>query len=475
MKAAFSDYLLLWRAALAVRHPRTGAWLRGMALVCALVIGAAVQAKTGSPFDAAVNGLRAAYAILGFGCLMYFVPGILKLTTPANAVLVPRMRRRARQLTTQLWLASTLVSALLALGSLIPAQVVFLGVGLWLIALGLARSGHAAGKWLQFLLPLVVVFHRAIPRELVAHLASPAMLAVAVVLMLALGAYTLDMMFPRGGDRHFRLQQVQKLVNDQMTVGGQVRQARSPRPVLWLYGAVLRRDCARRDAPALLMHLQGPLVHWTQRALILLAMVAIAGIVMALLRTWASPETVEGVANGSWIGLSWGLAIQLFDHERRLMRLSFSRGEQGLVRLAPAMPGSGEAFNRGLGRQLLRAALIEWAGVSAAILAALAITGAPASVLWHQAGICCLTLPLVAATLRDHARRSGSSGWWLVLGLFASVGLSFATASLLHILLDTPLLPAAALFSVVLAVLAVTLRWRRLAAAPHAFPVGRLA
>lgn len=475
MSAALRDYSLLWRAALAVRHPRTNAILCGMALFLAVLVGGAVLLATSSVTDAALIALRVAFAIFAFGCLMYYVPGVLKLSTPANAVLVPRMRRRARQLTTLAWLLAAGFSTLLAAGSPIPPYVVFLGTGLWLVALGLARGGRKAGQWIQFFLPLAVVFHGLIPRPWLGALDSVPVLGVAFFLLLALGAYTLETMFPNGGDRHFRLKAAQKLVTEQMSAEEQFRRVRMPRLGWSVYRAVLRRDCARRDAMALLMHVLGPAAHWSGRGLSLLLPVAGAALLMPLLRELASRDTLAVIAGGSWLFASSVLLVQLFDGERRMQRLSFTRGEQSLLRLAPPIPGAAAAFNRRFARRLLRTALAEWAMTSAAVLIIVALTGAPPAVLAWQAWICCLALPLVASNLRDHAHRAGSGGWRVFLWLLVSLAFSFLVGNAARELLGTPLLPGAALAALILAVGAVAWRWRRLVRAPHAFPVGRLA
>lgn len=125
--------------------------------------------------------------------------------------------------------------------------------------------------------------------------------------------------------------------------------------------------------------------------------------------------------------------------------------------------------------RLLWAGLVEWALVSASVLALVAITGGSGATVWMQACICCLTLPLLASTLRDHAHRSGTGGWWLLLGLLASLGACFLAAAAASRLPGTELMPVAALASLLLAGAVIAWRWRRLVGAPHAFPVGRLA
>jgi hypothetical protein len=60
-------------------------------------------------------------------------------------------------------------------------------------------------------------------------------------------------------------------------------------------------------------------------------------------------------------------------------------------------------------------------------------------------------------------------------GLAGAVAWSAGVAALAHKLADAPVMPAAALAGVVLALVVVAWRWRAAIGAPHAFPVGRLA
>ncbi|MFC4933475.1 hypothetical protein [Massilia sp. GCM10023247] len=472
--SALRDYGLLWRAALAIRHPRANAVLGGFASFCALAVGLLVLMQTGDIVDTVINGARAACAVLVFGWLMYFIPGAIKLNTPANAQLVPRMRRRLVQLTLLAWAGAVGLATLLAAGTPLGARVVFVFVGVWLIALGLARTGHPAGKAIQFLMPMLIILGSSVSREGLALLAGGPLFAVAALLVLALGAFTLEVMFPHGGERHYRLHAAQKQVSDQMSAAGQFRKARVPRVGRAVYLAAFRRDLARRNAGALLMHLLGPAVHWSQRLLPMAFLVGIAAGAMAIARQVASADTLEMIAANGWLAASSVLVVQVLDHERRLMRLSFTRGEQSLVRLVPSLPGIAGTFNRYLVARLLLAGLRDWATVSVAVLCVVALTGAPAPIMWMQAAICCLTLPLLASPVRDHARHAGAE-WRFVLWQGASLGACFLAGIGAQRVLGTPVLPVAALASVALAAVSVAWRWRRLAGAPHAFPVGRLA
>lgn len=475
MNATLRDYALLWRAALAKRHARANAVLCALALLSACFVGLLVWFKTSDPLAVGINGLRAVFVVMMFAALMYFAPAAIRLNTPANAMLVPRMRRRLLQLTVLVWFTTVALSTLLALGTSLPAHLTFLGVGFCCIMLGLAISGHTLGTWIQGLLPLVFVFGSSIPSAWVEPLGRAPVFALASLLLLALGACTLATMFPHGGDRHFGRQAARKLATDQMTVEGLARRPRTVRLGVWAYGAVLGRDCARRDGGALLMHVLGPGVHWTHRILPLVFFAAAAAGVLLALRTLASVDPLAALTNGSWVFASTALLVQVFDYQQRSIRLAFTCGEQSLVKLAPGMPASAGVFNRQLARRLLQTSLVEWAVVSILMLCLLAVAGAPAPILAMQACVCFLALPLLATNLRDHARDSGSGGRWMFQWMLVALGLSFFAGALMRQAFGLPLLQGAALASVLLSAMAVAWRWRRLAGAPHAFPVGRLA
>ncbi|MFC5458496.1 hypothetical protein [Massilia niabensis] len=474
MNAALRDYALLYRIALAKFRARNYAVLCCLALLFALFVGMLTWMKTSDPFAVVANCLRAVFGIIAFAGLVVFVPAAVKMNTPANAVLVPRLRRRLMGLTVLVWLFATVMGTLLASGSIVPVQIAFLAVGLWIVGFGLFCSGHQAGMGFLFLLPMAYI-SRAFPVDWIAWFAKAPVVVVASLLMLALGAYTVKTMFPCGGDRHFRQRAAQALATNRMSGEEQFRQPHVSRLGLWAYRASLARDCARRDAGALLMHVLGPATHWTQRFLPMVVFVATATLVMAVARHFAPAGMLKALAAGSWVVVSSALFVQVFDHHRRLMRLSLTGGEQNLVRLAPAMPGAADRFNRRLGGRLLLAGLGEWVMVSAAVLLLLALIGVPAPIRVVSACFCFLTLPLAASSLRNHARRSVTGGWWPFVWLLVSLGVCLLAGALMHRMLGTSTLLAAVLAAVVWTGVAVAWRWRRLAAAPHAFPVGRLA
>ena len=59
MIAAPKDLALVWRAALAVRHPYAHAWVCFLALLAALCVGALALLRVAGAVDALLYGLRA--------------------------------------------------------------------------------------------------------------------------------------------------------------------------------------------------------------------------------------------------------------------------------------------------------------------------------------------------------------------------------------------------------------------------------
>lgn len=242
-----------------------------------------------------------------------------------------------------------------------------------------------------------------------------------------------------------------------------------------MYLSFLRRDCASRDAGKLLGHLLGARGHWSYQALSLLLVTLVGGAALLALRLYGGDTLRVMAANGGWIFALGVMLVPLFEHERRNIRLMETRGEQALLRLAPAMPATAGAFNRTLARVQLRSALPGWCMQVAAVLALTLAAGAPLSFHAMQLCACCLTLPLIGTNLRRHARDAGLLGLGPVLTLLLSAAISFAAGAWINARFGLPLTAGAALASILIALVAVPWRWKRSVAAPIAFPVGRLA
>ncbi len=475
MSALLKDYWLLWRMALSTRHRHASAFILGLGVLVALVIGLLVQIKNGDPMLSLGLALRIFLGVVLASWLIYFVPGAIKLNSPANARLVPRLRRRLIQLTAIVWVVAVATVTLMTLETRLTPALVFLGTGIWIAAFGLGQSGNRVGQWVQFAAWMFIVFNRHVPAGLLALLQSGTGFAAATLLMLAFAAYALQATFLDGGERHYAAREAQVLQTERLTASGQFRERSQVKFGAAFYRWALRRDCQAGEPGKLLTHLLGSMNHWTYRAVMLGAFVAVSAIVLVALRTFAGPELQQMVTDMAWAGFACMMLLPLFENERRNVRVKDTAAEQALFRLAPRMPVSAPAFNRKVAATLLRIALLEWGMLAFTVLCLGVMSGASASNLFLQACACCLTLPLVGGNLRDHARRVGPMGWQMLIGLIVSIGLSVALGMLARELTGLPVMAGAALASIAIALAVVALGVHRADGAPCAFPAGRLA
>ena len=474
MKTLLKDYWLVWRMALSARS-RADVLILGFTAFLTLLVAFLVMVTKDDAVLAASTALRVAVGGAMMGWLLYFVPGAVKLNTPSVACLVPRLRRRLIESTVLAWICIIAFATLVSLGTKLSPALVLLATGTWLAAYGLGQSGHRGGSWMQVAFAGVFFFSRSLPPALVEGIQHGIGFAIACLLMLAFGAYALQHMFMAGGDRHYVAREAQALQLERTTAAGQFKERKQNRFDASLYRWVLARDTAARNSARLLVHLLGARNHWVNRAVVLVSILALAGVALLIMRANARPDTQQLVADLGWLFALPLLLGAVFDSEKRNVRLKDTAGEQALLRLVPPLPAGASAFNRKVAVTLLRTALLEWAMLAGAVLCLGMMTGASAANLFKQACLCCLTLPLVAATLRDHAHRSGLLGWRLLLGFTLSFGASLAVGVALERASGLPYAAGAALASVAITAALVARAFRRVKTAPYAFPAGRLA
>ncbi|HEX9172201.1 MAG TPA: hypothetical protein VF861_06035 [Telluria sp.] len=468
--SALADYRMLWRAAVSQRHPNQVAVARRMVPLVTLVVAALAGAVTHDWVAALSCGLRVPFAVFIYFAVILFVPGAALLNTPVNARLAPRMRRRLMQMTACVWFAGAALPALLLGTSSGSVLLWFLGIGAWIIGFGVARGGYMLGAGLQ----LAAIVATLEWRDRLAAFNTPAALSVLALLLLVVGAGALRAIFPRGGERHWKLRGKLERAAERAKPGALFKSGEGWRIGANWYDAVLRRDCAQHKRGALLLHVLGPASHWTQLCLGLGLVLALLALIKLLLAPLASAEIIDTAAGIGWVLLITLMFMQQAVLQRTLARLAATPGEQALLRMAPLSAPAAQ-FNRQLGAVLLRSGLRDWALITAAILGATALTGASAYTLMMQACLCCLGLPLVAVLLRDHSKHTGIPGWWMFLSGVGTALLSGAAGWFAFRVLGLIGWPVMALTSAILAVLAVWWRWRLMLAAPVAFPVGRLA
>lgn len=466
MNARLRDYRLLWRAALTRAYPQAPTTILWSIPVLALLGSALAWEWTG--LEAALRWASyVPFAIVLLAWMVYFVPGAAQLNVPAFAKLVPGMRRRLVELTCLVWLACIAgLAAALFLQSPNAGTFVFYIV-VFTLGSGMAAAGHGAGSGLLSAMVIGSVFLGEVPQWVHDLASRPSVLLLSMLLYAGAIAAAAHAMFPEGGERHWRMLEKRQLPGQSKDkVGERIAAAH----VNGAYARSLRRAAEQRDSRRLVLHALGP-GHHLQESVEVVAVLCAILVALGLFTWWrVGADVVAGVG---WVFGCVLLTVPLVQVARLNLLAARSAPEGALVRLAPSMPGGARAFNRHLGHALLVQSLTSWALGTGAALALTALGGATGATLFNLACGCCLLLPLLAAPLRNHARRAPLATSLAVLLLVVSaamdilLGFSARNAGL-------PLLPVAALLSIVTALIAITRGLRVMAQSPFGFPAARM-
>ncbi|TWI67541.1 hypothetical protein IP91_01655 [Pseudoduganella lurida] len=396
-----------------------------------------------------------------------FLPRAILQNTPANAVLVPGLRRRLLVLAAGLCLAAGAVNAVMfgiATGRSGFAFVTTVTV-LWLIAASLRSA------WL--LMPMLLASFLAAwyPAPLMAWFAGTAEWTGTLAILAAwlpLAGVTLLLLFPRGGDRHFawraraarldlNMRKGPGAADGSDALGSVLRQ-----PADLLYGAALDGRFGVRGRAGRLLDGLGPCLHWARP----LGRIALGLLIML---AWG---TYSRIAAGLGPFLLFALILPALTCVKTMTTgMKESSAEQALLRLTPAAPAPA-VLNGEIGAALLRRFGVVWAGylAASAVLAAVLVAPEARWMMW-----CCGAVIVAGCAprlLRDYAR---TPEWTSFSRVFAAAVVVLPT--LAGIL---PQLPHAPVYAGVLACLFVTLaglrrQWRSMSAAPVGWPAGRLA
>lgn len=470
MHARLRDYRMLWRAAVTHADPRMSGVIRWGAIVIAIVFAAA-QAVNEGPREGLATLWTAASVLLLLNWAWRFMPGAMKLNTPVNAWLVPQMRRRLVELSCLVCLAG-----IAGFASAPHADTGELGFWLlWLVifvvGIGLGAAGHRAAEPIITALCFTWFLVEWLPEDLVALLSHPVAVVLALPLYAGVIVVAVRAMFPQGGERHWEM--VAKRLRWVASSGQPdplVEQLASKQTRGW-YGKTLRRDSARRDGRRLALHALGPTHHLAETVAVL-AVLAVVVTCIGILSTWrADREVTAGIG---WLFACMLLVVPLLQSVRLAQLPAGLAAEQGLVRLAPVMPGAAAAFNVQLGRSLLLQAFAGWALATGAALLLAALGDAGPEALLRVLCVACVILPVVAAPLRNHASRTGSAAGAVATLLLVSLAGGLALGLALSSMTGLPALPVAAAASIGLTVLVVMRGLRTMRLAPCAFPAGRI-
>lgn len=402
-----------------------------------------------------------------------FVASAARQNHPANACLVPHLRRRL--------ITSCVVLSLVSGVALASVTSLFFG------HFGLALAG--ASLLIPFLLlaqrfPLVGAlpvswwwFSKLLPEAwqdglaaLLSAFSEPTLSALGIALGVALLPLGLKLALPRGGDRHFSARERVEMWRTPGPEGAALRQRNRRRFWSAGYAGALRRDSARPGAPGRkMLHALGTGVYdgW-----LLLLIVGFSAVAVVALLTKAPEFRLFGWLPGLpllQISILWSIPSYTFGV---LSVAAVRAGEQALYRLAPAAP-SARDFNRVFARALLlrftRIWLVALAGL---VCIDLAHTGSLVPRAYPLA-LASLTLPLACLLLPDYARLRGNR---IVIGWAVALVATFALfVAMDHRHPDFPwLMPAGVIAAVT--VLALWVQWWSMVKMlPPAFPVGRLA
>jgi len=468
VSARLALYGLLWRAALAQVHPYAQRIFLGLALAGSM----ALAALAWGAYDAG-TALRWGWNTFCVTILLTwtwgFVPGAFKLNTPAYAQLTPRMRARLLELGLLVW---SLCIAGLAAGNAGHAVDVALRV-VWLMAaslgMALAATGNGAGAVVLIALWPLMGLPSFVPEPVRVMMAEPGFLPLFAALLILPGLATMRAIFPRAGDRHWRLLSKTIAWRSKNTFGNH----EGGGFMRWWQERALRRASRRHDLGAMLVHGSGPGVElgWIALGIGISGLFGIG--MMALIHLSGHRKAAELAVQTGWI---WSLLpLLLFQlHTMLLASMTDTSAGHPLLRLAPAMPATAPRFNRLLASTMLRSSLTAWAMAAATTILCAALSGAAAAEVLLAACLSGLALPALALPLRDHARRPRLNPvvqWLLVLAL---AGACLLVAVFIERILKLPIFPTAAGFSVVLTAVLTARRYRFMLKAPFAFPAGRL-
>lgn len=468
--SALSDYRLLWNAAYVQRRPsRALDWSFVLAGVCSLVGAGAAFVRQDWLLGVRV-GVAICVIVLQLLWTVHLAPGFELMNTPVNARLVPRMRRRMVEMTAAGWLVTGLCATLFPIWQVAPAVV------LYMISIALGRSGNQFAGFLVIATAMSGTLLRELPPAVLAFLMSAQGFVCASVVVALFGAWAIRQMLPAGGDRHFSQRKAKVEAIERLESMGRKTADSAPKRMSSLYGFALRQAIRSRRPLRLMLHVLGP----TAMVLVMLPtwiVLVLLGVGTHLLMqkygVIGKDESWPMFAWACFLMITWVLQLAAITGWRTLM--NGARTEQGLLRLAARSPSSGE-WNRTLAAALAGQVASGVGMGAAAVLVLGLLTGLDRDGMFCAVSLASMLLmPGIASVLLDYSREQ--QVWSLPQGLLA-----FALAVVV-LALHLALVPSVGAlswvlltaYSNVLGALLAAYRWKKMQAAPVAFPTGRFA
>jgi hypothetical protein len=190
------------------------------------------------------------------------------------------------------------------------------------------------------------------------------------------------------------------------------------------------------------------------------------------------PFFVRQASDGFLLFAPLGL-IPIFNLNRYANRIASTKKEQALMRLSPMLHSLSD-LNRMLAQIILRHSFFIWLKWTGITLIAAALLGTPAISLMMQLALCCMSLPFLGTILIDYAADGEKQFtavttvmnvclvvqlvWFMTLFAEAGGKTPYITLWLMGFILS----------NITLALAIISNRWRKMMAAPIAFPAGRM-
>ncbi len=401
---------------------------------------------------------------------------VVAQNTPANAVLVPGLRKRLMQTILLPWLALPLMIAVTLSWTRLPFDLTFLLALLGMLLVSLATRF----RWMGFLPLAWVVSHAMLekllpsPGELLAALGHASAVALGIGVDIVLGAIALRMLFPAGGDRHWQWHGEMARTAQALKNGKLSSQASQPNRIGKLYGlgyrSSLQRDCSN-GAPAgrLILYVFGVECHWSG----LLFTPCIFLLCAIGLKLWGG----LGQGNGytplivCLVLLYMMLPVMMFVSSL-YYSMRRTTAEQALLRLAPVMP-QGQALNRALGAVLLKRLLFAWAVSALSGVLALLAAGIDFEYVVFSLGGAFASLLVAGFVLADFSALSESRAALARILTIAVPMLLTGVFFGIRVFWFALPIPVFGGVCVAVSALVIGLRWKSMVRAPAAFPAGR--
>lgn len=475
MSAVYRAYAPLFYQVLGdARGRRTLLWISGV-LAALAALGAWLSVAVKHAAEGGGTLCCTALLVLLWVWSSVFVSTAMLQNHPANACLVPYLRRRLITACVVLFVVSSVVLA-------VTVGIFFGHFGYALAAAGLLVPYVLLAQRFTYLImlpvyaaPLSQLVPAAWTDRLTASLTSisePTLSLLGVAADFALLAWGLSIALPRGGDRHFLVSARRTLLQSAGNDGAALRELQRRRLWRWGYARVLRRDSARAGAPGRkMMHTMGTSANEGS---------VIVGVVACTLV--AVLAALAKVPEGKIVG-----PLTIFDFAQGMILMSISlyaiavlsaavvhNAEQALYRLTPAAPSSRE-LNRVFAKAIVLRFLKIWLVALAGLVAIDCARHGSLEIRAYPLALASLTLPFVCILLPDYARLRAGPRWGVSVGLPVTLILAYLFFAALaarypgfHWLVPAAVIAAGSL-------LTLWVLWISMVKMPPAFPAGRLA